>query len=154
MTCNGCRGGVEKALAACPGVTSATVNLESGLAEVVGSASPDELIAAVAAKGKGAELVAPSGTRQMGITRMALLTALGLGSVFLLRSSEAEREHVVVGGTRLARRVSGMLVTEQQQQLVASRIVPMVSRLYQSTVGLLTRHLPALLKVPAPPSGS
>merc|ERR1719424_575042 len=62
MSCNGCRGGVERALAAVEGVESASVELESKLARVRGSASSDDLIAAVRAVGKRAELVATVGS--------------------------------------------------------------------------------------------
>ena len=57
MMCNGCRGKVEKALAAVQGVQSASVVLETELAHVTGTASAKELIAAVEAVGKSAEQV-------------------------------------------------------------------------------------------------
>ena len=59
MMCNGCRGKVEKALAAVQGVQSASVVLETELAHVTGTASAKELIAAVEAVGKTAQLPAP-----------------------------------------------------------------------------------------------
>ena len=60
MTCNGCRGGVEKALQAVDGVESASVDLESKLATVSGTASAASLIAAVKAMGKTAILQEPA----------------------------------------------------------------------------------------------
>ncbi len=62
MHCSGCASGVEKALLKAPGVTAASVSLESGLAEVTvdpaegGAASPAELIAAVERAGFDASL--------------------------------------------------------------------------------------------------
>jgi Cu+-exporting ATPase len=47
MTCASCAGRVERALAKVPGVTAATVNLASELAEIRGTASPEALAAAV-----------------------------------------------------------------------------------------------------------
>ena len=54
MTCAGCVRGVERALLAVPGVTSATVNLATEKAVVTGAASTRDLIAAVGTKGKTA----------------------------------------------------------------------------------------------------
>jgi Cu+-exporting ATPase len=54
MTCAGCVRGVERALLAVPGVTSANVNLATEKAVVTGTASAQDLIAAVGAKGKTA----------------------------------------------------------------------------------------------------
>lgn len=54
MTCAGCVRGVENALTAVPGVTSANVNLATEKAVVTGTASIDDLIAAVGTKGKTA----------------------------------------------------------------------------------------------------
>jgi len=47
MTCAACLGRVERALAAVPGVTGASVNLVTGRADVTGAASASSLIAAV-----------------------------------------------------------------------------------------------------------
>jgi len=54
MTCGHCSARVEEALRAVGGVASATVNLEAGLATVVGSSSAAELVAAVEGTGKSA----------------------------------------------------------------------------------------------------
>jgi heavy metal translocating P-type ATPase len=54
MKCAGCVGGVERALAAVPGVTSASVNLATEKAVVTGAAPVEDLVAAVASKGKSA----------------------------------------------------------------------------------------------------
>ena len=54
MTCGHCSARVEEALRAVEGVASATVNLEAGLATVVGSAAAAELVAAVEGTGKSA----------------------------------------------------------------------------------------------------
>ena len=51
MTCASCVGRVERALRKVPGVTDAAVNLATERAEVTGVATPDALIAAIAAAG-------------------------------------------------------------------------------------------------------
>ncbi|MCU0827748.1 MAG: heavy metal translocating P-type ATPase [Tabrizicola sp.] len=51
MTCASCVGRVERALAALPGVTLATVNLATESAHVEGVASPEAMVAAVARAG-------------------------------------------------------------------------------------------------------
>ena len=51
MVCNHCKAHVERALAAVEGVTSVTVDLASGCAEVAGTADPERIIAAVAEAG-------------------------------------------------------------------------------------------------------
>ncbi len=58
MTCNGCRGKVERALAQVEGVESASVDLESKLARITGTATVAALIAAVVEAGKEAVQVA------------------------------------------------------------------------------------------------
>ncbi len=55
MTCGHCSGAVEKALTAVVGVDSVDVNLEDGEATVNGSASVDQLIAAVKEEGYEAQ---------------------------------------------------------------------------------------------------
>lgn len=57
MSCAGCVRGVERALLAVPGVTSANVNLATEKAVVSGVAAVDDLIAAVGSKGKTARLL-------------------------------------------------------------------------------------------------
>ena len=57
MMCNGCRGKVERALAAVDGVASAAVVLETKTATVAGTATAAALIAAVDAVGKSASLL-------------------------------------------------------------------------------------------------
>nr|WP_092072808.1 heavy metal-associated domain-containing protein [Dendrosporobacter quercicolus]NSL48880.1 heavy-metal-associated domain-containing protein [Dendrosporobacter quercicolus DSM 1736]SDM50188.1 copper chaperone [Dendrosporobacter quercicolus] len=47
MSCNGCRGKVEKRLAAIPGVTHVTVELEARQATIIGSAKTDVLVEAI-----------------------------------------------------------------------------------------------------------
>ncbi|MFP5479978.1 MAG: heavy metal translocating P-type ATPase [Alphaproteobacteria bacterium] len=51
MTCASCVGRVERALKAVPGVTSASVNLATGRAEVTGTAPPEAVIGAVTGAG-------------------------------------------------------------------------------------------------------
>lgn len=51
MMCNHCRANVEKAILAVPGVTSARVDLAAASAEVEGTASADDIVAAIAAAG-------------------------------------------------------------------------------------------------------
>jgi len=62
MMCNGCRGNVERALAAVAGVEYASVELDSKLAYVKSSGSSDDLVAAVKSVGKSAVLVGVNGT--------------------------------------------------------------------------------------------
>jgi len=62
MTCAGCVSGVERALLAVPGVTSANVNLATEKAVVTGTASAQDLIAAVGAKGKTARALPRDGS--------------------------------------------------------------------------------------------
>lgn len=57
MTCNNCVKHVTQALMAVPGVTRATVALESGSAAVEGDASLEALIAAVREEGYDAAAV-------------------------------------------------------------------------------------------------
>ncbi|QDR82702.1 heavy-metal-associated domain-containing protein [Sporomusa termitida] len=47
MACNGCRGKVEKRLAAIPGVTHVTVELAAKQATIIGSAEPAVVVKAV-----------------------------------------------------------------------------------------------------------
>jgi copper chaperone CopZ len=56
MTCGGCASTVTRVLSRVPGVTGAKVDLASRRATVLGTARPEELIAAVEAAGYGAEL--------------------------------------------------------------------------------------------------
>ena len=51
MSCNHCRAHVERAIASVEGVTSVTVDLASGRAEVKGSATAEQIIAAVTEAG-------------------------------------------------------------------------------------------------------
>jgi len=59
MTCAGCVNAVTRVLARVPGAGHVQVVLETGRAEIAGSATPDALLAAVRAAGYGAELLAP-----------------------------------------------------------------------------------------------
>ena len=59
MTCSRCSSAVEGALSQVPGVVWASVDLESALATVVGSAPLDALVGAVAATGKSARALPP-----------------------------------------------------------------------------------------------
>jgi len=61
MMCGGCQANVKKALEAVEGVSSATVELDSGSAIVIGSASAEVLIQAVSAAGKTARLESAHG---------------------------------------------------------------------------------------------
>ncbi len=58
MTCAGCVNAVTRVLARVPGAAHVRVTLETGRAEVAGSATPDALLAAVRKAGYGAESVA------------------------------------------------------------------------------------------------
>jgi copper chaperone CopZ len=58
MTCTGCVKAVTRVLARVPGAARIQVTLETGQAEVAGSATPDALLAGVRKAGYGAELVA------------------------------------------------------------------------------------------------
>jgi len=55
MSCGGCVKSVTRILSAVPGVSRASVDLESGRAEIQGSAGWERLTAAVQAAGYGAE---------------------------------------------------------------------------------------------------
>jgi len=55
MTCDHCRSAVTSALESVPGVLRASVSLESGLAEIEGSADPAALVRAVEEEGYGAQ---------------------------------------------------------------------------------------------------
>lgn len=55
MTCSGCVKAVTRALSQIPGVRKAEVDLAGGRAVVEGTARSDDLVAAVAAAGFGAE---------------------------------------------------------------------------------------------------
>lgn len=59
MTCAGCVNAVTRVLSRVPGAASVHVALETGRAEVAGSAAPDALLSAVRKAGYGAEFVAP-----------------------------------------------------------------------------------------------
>ena len=56
MTCDGCANTVTRVLSRVPGVANATVDFGSGRATVMGSARPEDLVAAVQAAGYGAQL--------------------------------------------------------------------------------------------------
>lgn len=56
MTCSGCARTIERVLFRVPGVNSARVNFDLGLAIVSGSAAPSELIAAIESAGYGASV--------------------------------------------------------------------------------------------------
>lgn len=58
MTCAGCVNAVTRVLARVPGAADVRVTLETGRADVAGSAAPDALLAAVRKAGYGVELVA------------------------------------------------------------------------------------------------
>ena len=57
MTCAGCAGAVSRVLAHVPGTADVRVTLETGRAEVAGTATPDALLAAVRKAGYGAEML-------------------------------------------------------------------------------------------------
>jgi P-type Cu+ transporter len=57
MTCAGCVNAVTRVLARVPGTAAIQVTLETGRADVAGSATPDALLAAVRNAGYGAELL-------------------------------------------------------------------------------------------------
>jgi len=57
MTCTGCVNAVTRVLSRVAGAANVRVDLESGRAEVNGSAAPDDLAAAVRKAGYEAELL-------------------------------------------------------------------------------------------------
>lgn len=61
MTCGGCASTVTRVLQKVPGVTRAEVDLSSSRAVVEGSAPPTDLVAAAAAAGFGASVIAAAG---------------------------------------------------------------------------------------------
>jgi P-type Cu+ transporter len=58
MTCAGCATAVSRLLSRVPGVTEAQVTLETGRADVAGSATSTDLLATLRRAGYGAELLA------------------------------------------------------------------------------------------------
>ena len=56
MTCGGCANTLTRVLSRVPGVTRAEVDLANARAQVLGTARPDELLAAVRRAGYGAEI--------------------------------------------------------------------------------------------------
>ena len=56
MTCGGCANTLTRVLTRVPGVTRAQVDLANARAQVLGTARPDELLAAVRRAGYGAEI--------------------------------------------------------------------------------------------------
>ncbi len=81
MTCAGCASAVQKALAAAPGVESATVNFISKTATVTGGAAA-ELIAVVKTTGYTAKL--PTRNREAEEVRAARLHLLGTAGIGVL----------------------------------------------------------------------
>ena len=68
MSCASCVGRVEKALLACPGVETASVNLATERASIQGQASADELVQAIAQAGYQARLIDTSAQAQAEIS--------------------------------------------------------------------------------------
>lgn len=58
MKCSGCVNAVTRALSRVPGAADIRVTLETGRADITGSANPEALLAAVRKAGFGAELLA------------------------------------------------------------------------------------------------
>ena len=58
MTCNGCVNAVSRVLSHVPGAAEVRVSLDSGRADVSGTANPTQLLEAVRKAGFGAELLA------------------------------------------------------------------------------------------------
>ena len=69
MACGGCVGGVEKALLAVPGVSSAKVTFANKLAVIEGTAKTPDLVKAVEATGKSAVGCVPSHLHAPGRSR-------------------------------------------------------------------------------------
>jgi copper chaperone CopZ len=57
MTCTGCANAVTRVLARVPGAAQVRVTLETGQADIAGTAAPDALLSAVRTAGYGAELL-------------------------------------------------------------------------------------------------
>ncbi len=84
MTCASCVGRVERALAAVPGVTAARVNLATERADVEGSADPAALIAAIAAAGYDARMLARDHAGESGVAARKDAEATALRRDFAL----------------------------------------------------------------------
>ena len=114
MTCAGCVRGVENALTAVPGVTSANVNLATEKAVVTGTASIDDLIAAVGTKGKTARVLSGDERRADQVAK---------------RDEEARQ---------LKRRaaVAGLLTLPVFVLEMGSHLVPGMHHLIMGTIGL------------------
>lgn len=63
MTCNGCARTVERVLSRAPGVKSAKVDFDLGLAIVSGSTAASELITAIENAGYGASVTEAGATK-------------------------------------------------------------------------------------------
>jgi copper chaperone CopZ len=63
MTCSGCARTIERVLSRVPGVISAKVDFDLGLAIVNGSTAPSELIKAIEKAGYGASVTKTSATK-------------------------------------------------------------------------------------------
>lgn len=114
MTCAGCVRGVENALTAVPGVTSANVNLATEKAVVTGTASIDDLIAAVGTKGKTARVLSGDEGRAYQVAK---------------RDEEARQ---------LKRRVAvaGILTLPVFVLEMGSHLIPAMHHLIMGTIGL------------------
>ncbi len=84
MTCAGCASAVQKALAAVPGVQSASVNFISKTATVIGG-EPSALVAAVQAAGYRARpLTSDREAEERRAARWTLLRTVGIGALLLI----------------------------------------------------------------------
>jgi Cu+-exporting ATPase len=119
MTCAGCVRGVERALLAVPGVTSANVNLATEKAVVTGTASAQDLIAAVGAKGKTARALSSDGS----LTDQAV-------------KKDEEARHLK---QRIA--VAGILTLPIFVLEMGSHLIPAIHHLVISTIAMQTSWL-------------
>ncbi len=119
MTCAGCVRGVERALLAVPGVTSANVNLATEKALVTGTASAQDLIAAVGAKGKTARALSSDGS----LTDQAV-------------KKDEEARHLK---QRIA--VAGILTLPIFVLEMGSHLIPAIHHLVISTIAMQTSWL-------------
>ena len=119
MHCAGCVRGVERALLAVPGVTSATVNLATEQASIAGSASVDRLIKAVATTGNVARALIPE-------------------TATLNKTKEREKDARRLKG----RAVLAVLLTLPVFALeMGSHLIPGLHQLIMATIGMQTNWL-------------
>lgn len=120
MTCASCVGRVERALKAVPGVSSASVNLATERATIVGTVDPASVLAAVEAAGYKGEVLAasPAGTVERGDDK------------------RAERKEAELRELKRDLTIAAALTAPVFAMEMGSHLIPGVHGLIESTIGL------------------